>query len=122
MGLELDTSTTGKLSPNEARLYRRIFCVRTDDGASVEAAHKAALHAVKLWKEVGAFTEEREEKVEDGAIENRFRNGFDALCDYHNDPDAACSGDVGIIAGEYRLGHLTIAEFRKKLDLDRDAG
>lgn len=110
---------TDKLRPREVSLFRRVFLSRVEHGASVEAAERQALHACKLWERHGAFGEDRE-KDENSGDEAKFRDGFDALADYHADPEAVPATEVSVIAGLYRTGDLSLAEFRKKLGLDLD--
>lgn len=111
-----------RLRPCEVSLFRKVFLARVGNGATVEAAERQALHACKVWEQRGAFGEDFEGAAEQTANETRFRDGFDALCDYYADPVADSSGDVSAIAGSYRMGRLTLDEFRKKLGLDRDDG
>ena len=112
-----------KLRPCEMSLYRKTFLARIENGASVEAAHKQALHACKLWENVGAFNDDRVETEEVVyPADTKFRDGFDALCDYFADEGALAKENVDSIAVAYRIGRLSLGEFRKKLGLDRDVG
>lgn len=52
-------STSEKLKENEKSLFRRVYLARIETGASVEAAEKQALHAVKRWDALGALNDDR---------------------------------------------------------------
>jgi hypothetical protein len=47
------------LKENEKSLFRRVYLARIAVGASIEAAEKQALHAVKRWNALGALNEDR---------------------------------------------------------------
>lgn len=70
-------STSEKLKGNEKSLFRRVYLARIEAGASVEAAERQALHAVKRWDALGALNDDRPD-LRDAEIA-RLREGIEAV-------------------------------------------
>jgi hypothetical protein len=77
-----------ELKDHELSVYCRVFFARVQHGASVEAADRQALHAVKIWRERAAF-DEPEQNEDKGAARSHGIEPtcFDIVADWVEDRD-----------------------------------
>lgn len=107
-----------KLKPVERSLYRRVFMARIEGGQSPEAAHRHGLNAVKMWEGVGAFNEESAPSTSE---EKRLAAGFRAWAASWLDSNIEINESVPKLVESFLNDEIEIAEFRRRLGLDRDS-
>lgn len=109
-------NTEKKLRPEEVSLYRKTFLARVSNGATVEAADRAAIHACTLWERRGAFNEEPGDDGQN-ADEKRFADGFAAIVEHMGNDDIPPVEFCAELLKRYRDREIDISTLRARLGL-----
>lgn len=117
-----------KLRPEEVSLYRKTFLARVSNGATVEAADRAAIHACTLWERRGAFNDDTVEKdgekpVRSPSAATTWRDEWDSLAEWLIEKYQTSyldAGQIGQLMRKTSTGNISIEEFKNALDRSLD--